>query len=92
MKDTQLQAYESIKSVLGKRQKQVFESICENPKTAYDLSNSLNLPINSISGRITELAKLGIIYDSGERKINSFSGKKCVLWKKSENIDSIFLN
>lgn len=44
-----------------------------------EISNILKLPINSISGRVTELNDKGLIRDSGRRCVNP-SGKPAILW------------
>lgn len=81
--DTQLESYESLRQHLSHRHKSVVEAILENGNTLFELVEKMNLPVNYISGRLTELAKKGIICDSGDRKVNPNSGKKAIVWKIS---------
>lgn len=46
------------------------------------IANVLGLPVNCVSGRITELAEHGLVKDSGLRCINP-SGKRATLWIKA---------
>lgn len=65
MKQTQIQSYILIKESLGKRHKQILELLSVTPLTIHEISQSLNLPLNSISGRLTELEKKGKIQPKG---------------------------
>lgn len=86
MRDTQLDAWDDLQeTVAGKRQR-VLVAIQESKNhgaTLFELSNILNWPINRVSGRVTELSKLGLIVDSKERRINPSSGKKGIVWRSN---------
>lgn len=58
---------------LSNRQAMVLKSLIIKAQTNFELCDSLKLPINCISGRVSELKRKGLIEIIGE-KINSFSG------------------
>ena len=83
MKDTQLESWNNIKDSIGDRQYEVYKEIRKakaNGRTLFELVDSLQWPVNNISGRVTELSRKGHIEDSGERRVNPASGKKGVVW------------
>ena len=51
-----------------------------NGLTADEVAGRLGMSILSIRPRISELARLGKIRDSGERRRNPSSGKRAVVW------------
>lgn len=80
--DTQREAWDSIQETLPTSRLEVFKHIaCFGAfgVTTMMVASRLGWPINCVSGRITELAKSGLIKDSGRRGINH-SGKKAILW------------
>lgn len=80
--DTQLSAYASILEHLPESRRHVYNIIASfgsHGVSTLDVSHTLSWPINCVSGRITELAKEGLIRDSGQRGVNP-SGKRCILW------------
>lgn len=82
IRDTQRAAWESIQGKLPESRWKVWEAIDrygEFGVTTFTVADVLGWPINCVSGRITELTKLGMIKDSGRRGENP-SGKKAVLW------------
>lgn len=69
MLDTSLDAFQSIKPELGSRQKVVFDVICHlGTPTNTEISNYLGIPINSITPRVNELRKKGLVRDAGKRE------------------------
>lgn len=82
MRDTQATAYQEIRETLPEKRRIVLNAIDTlGLATLIEIANWLGWPINSVSGRVTELAKDGLIEDSGQRATNP-SGKKAILWKK----------
>jgi hypothetical protein len=63
---------------------QCFKRIEQAPMTADEVAESLEKPIWSIRPRIAELAKLGKVEDSGNRRNNS-SGKMATVWRIKQN-------
>lgn len=84
--DTQLDGYEKAQENLGERQGRVLgviRSSGEVGATLFELCAFLNLPVNSVSGRVTELVMMGKVKDSGKRKRNPASGVNGVVWVAS---------
>ena len=86
MRDTQLAAWGDIQIKLGTHQKQVLEVIAAAPATGYEAANVLGWYSYRTLPRITELAKKGLVEDSGIRRINPESGKQTIVWKASQAI------
>ena len=79
--DTQIGAYQEIQQDLPKKRRAVLDAISNSDGVAlFQLVNILNLPVNHISGRITELHNSGLIIDSGRRAVNPFSKKSAIVW------------
>lgn len=82
MRDTQLEAWESIQDNLPESRRsvlRVIDNASPHGITTYDVAKKLKWPINSVSGRITELNSVGLVMDSGQRGVNP-SGKRAILW------------
>lgn len=79
--DTQIDAWKSVQRQLPKCRQQVFDVIARNSDgiTSEQIAVTLEWPINSISGRVTELQRLGRIKDSG-RRLPTHAGRSAVLW------------
>ncbi len=74
--DTSIAAFNKISETLGRRQRQVLRCIRSNePITNLEISNILNIPINSITGRSSELREKGLIEQYGTKRINGFNAK-----------------
>jgi hypothetical protein len=82
VRDTQRDAYDSIRETAAGKRLIVFKEIQECSSTMFEIAIKLRWPINRISGRITELCKLGLVRDSGERRINPASGRNVIVWEK----------
>lgn len=83
MLDTQREAYEAILEKLPERRRAVADVILgskDRGACLWDIALYLDWPINCVSGRVTELAKAGIITDSGRRAVNPKTGRRAVLW------------
>ena len=81
--ETQTECWKDIKDNLTGTRREVLDRISEVPqgKTLFELVETLGWPINRISGRVTELHQKDAIVDSGDRRINPSSGRRCVVWK-----------
>jgi DNA-binding MarR family transcriptional regulator len=76
---TSILAYETIKSRLGRRQQQVYETIQKlEPCHNLQIAEYLGLPINQITGRVNELDKMGMI--SSHIKAKNGGGIKVKYW------------
>lgn len=76
---TSQDAAESVRNVEFIRGR-AYARIKELPRTADEVALSLGLSILSVRPRITELSKLGLIEDSGQRRKNA-SGRKAIVWR-----------
>lgn len=81
IQQTSLEAFEEVKKELGKRQQQVYDWLKYfGPATNNMISNSIKLPINSITPRVYELRKKKLVGVSHIDKCPS-TGRKAIWWK-----------
>lgn len=81
MQQTSLMSFVEIQHSLGERQKLVFGAIMVlKEATNLELSNFLKLPINSVTPRVFELRKKGIVVESSRRTC-TVSGRMAICWK-----------
>ena len=81
-RSTQLAAYESIKSTLPQSRSTVLKCLVVNDAMAgFEIADVLKRPLHTISGRLTELAKLGLIADSGDRVLNPATNRAAIMWR-----------
>jgi hypothetical protein len=83
MKDTQMESLESEAPTIPAKRRKVFDFIESRSvlgATLFEISLSLSWPVNCVSGRVTELAKDMRIKDSGLRRVNSYTGKRGIVW------------
>lgn len=87
---TQIDAFKTLKNLPNKRQV-VYSEIGNSGigMTLFELSGSLSWTINRVSGRVTELKDRGLIVDSGDRRVNPESGKRAIVWKASDEKQSV---
>jgi predicted transcriptional regulator len=80
--ETQLDAWKAIQPKIGKRQKEIYALIKASISgmTLFEIQRRLNLPINSISGRVSELKTMGLIAESSLVRINPTSGRSATVW------------
>lgn len=79
---TQIAAYQSLKPALSHRRKLVYEVISRYNigVPLFIIQQKLGWPINCVSGRVTELRKLGLIEDRGQTEVNPATGKRAIAW------------
>jgi predicted transcriptional regulator len=75
---------------LGERQLAVFYTIRDYRygMTLFEIAEKMNLPINQVSGRVSELQKLGFVQDSGGKRINPKTGKKGTVWTITDRFNT----
>lgn len=80
--NTQIEAYQSLKPFLSNRRKLVYAVISgyDIGIALFEIQQKLGWPINCVSGRVTELRKLGLIEDRGQTVINPITGKRAIAW------------
>lgn len=76
--ETSSSAYQKIKPSLGARQQEVYEAISDMGVATNEMvAEYLNLPINSVTGRVTELKRFGMLECAGiGRNKSGCSAKK----------------
>jgi len=78
---TSLEAYKDISNTLGDRQLQVYLAIRKLVEADnLTISRFLNLPINSITGRVKELREKKLVGVS-KVGISKITGRKVIFWK-----------
>ena len=80
---TQINSWIDLQNVIKGKRKEIYHMLRSRPMTLFELKNCLNWEINSISGRVTELARLGLIEACGTR-INPKSGKQGTVWQAKQ--------
>ena len=64
-------AYKDIMETIPPSRQQVMRVIRKRKKiTRQDIAEALGWQINSVTGRVTELLNLGLIYESGTKTVN----------------------
>jgi len=80
IRDTSLEAYESIKPELTKKQKVVLNAIkILQPCTDLEISNHLGWAINRVTPRRGELEKAGLI--RSYERVKQVTGRSAWAWK-----------
>lgn len=80
-RDTSRAAAEGVEAGPAQSNRQrIFESIRAMPATPETLGARLDLPLHYVRPRVTELAKRGLIEDSGERGPAS-GGRRAIIWR-----------
>ncbi len=81
VRQTSRDAYHGIHDTLGHRQRAVYQALFENgPMTNNELAHALDWPINTITPRVNELAKLALVRESGRRACK-ITGFKAIAWE-----------
>ena len=82
VQETSREAYKEIRPELGARQRLVFEYVRSKGMalTNTEIAAGLKLPINQVTGRSNELAKMGY-FTFGIKRPCTITGKKCIAWK-----------
>lgn len=78
---TQRESWDKTKQHVTERQQQVLAALRERgPSTTADLSEFLEWTINLVSGRISELTRLGYVVEAGSI-LNHQTGRHNSLWR-----------
>ena len=81
---TQLESWDKLQEEgLPDKRSLVYRVIraCTPPGAAlFQVASVLGWPVHCVSGRITELAHIGYIRDSGKRQMNPATGRRAVIW------------
>ena len=81
MQQTSLIAYGELQNLSQKRA-HVYSLIKSHEGLClFELSKLTGWAVNRITGRVNELVKMGLVEDSGERRMNLESKKSAIVWK-----------
>ena len=78
--DTSREAAEDIADRAGTIRNQVLAGLYQQELTADECADVLGLSILTVRPRFSELRRMGRIKDTGDRRRNSTSGKKAIVW------------
>ena len=67
---------------------QVLNVIKHEPATVHEASERLDLAIATIQPRFSELRRMGLIEDGGDRRYNEATGKKAIVWQPVADINA----
>lgn len=79
-RDTSIAAAKSVEPTVTDRRAAVLAVITAKPSTADEVARALGWTVLSARPRATELAKLGKIEDSGQRR-KTDSGSNAIVWR-----------
>lgn len=80
---TRAESLESIDRTLTQKRREVFNHLKRwGPMTSLEVSDGMGIPINCVSGRITELCEVGKIEAKGRKKQRT--GRSAMLWGVKE--------
>lgn len=84
----QIQSWLDLQKSLKGRKKIIHDVLRLKEQTLFDLCSWLSLPINEVSGRVSELVKMGLVGEVG-KKINPRSGKNVTVYR-AKQVDMFF--
>lgn len=58
----------------------VINALRRKPMTVHECAAALKMPIPTVQPRFSELRKLRLIEDTGQRRVNAASGKSAAVW------------
>jgi predicted Rossmann fold nucleotide-binding protein DprA/Smf involved in DNA uptake len=81
--NTRREAREAIAERVPRLRQAVLEALRKRPMTADEVAEAIGESILAVRPRVTELHNDGILYDSGERRVN-LSGRPATVWAVKE--------
>jgi predicted Rossmann fold nucleotide-binding protein DprA/Smf involved in DNA uptake len=78
-RETSIAAAESMKDKAPTLRARCLAELSNGPSTADQIAGSLEQSILSVRPRVAELARMGLIVDTGVRALNA-SGKSAIVW------------
>lgn len=91
--ETQIQSYNEVKDKLPQSRLVVLSAIVgtgDRGLTLFELVGALGVPVNRISGRVTELSEAGLIVDSKRRRMNPETNKTAIIWTATVQTGRLF--
>jgi len=80
---TTLESWIKIQPEIGRRQKQILDVLSIKPMSNREISKFTTLPINSITPRVHELRKKGLVKACGE-VFDGQTKRNVIVWKVEE--------
>lgn len=80
IRDTSLEAYGAVKPELNELQADVLAVVKDLRPTAEEAADAMGRYLYTVAPRITELQKLGLVRDSGERRMTR-RRRRAVVWE-----------
>ena len=86
MRDTSADAYASVKDRISAMQTQLLVALraSSTGASADQLASMTGLGWSNARKRLSELAKAGMVEDSGKRAVNA-SGRRAIVWRAKSN-------
>lgn len=79
--DTSKSAWEHKKDKITLKDK-VFDLLLNNPMANHQISETMEIPLSSVTARIRELQIDGKVEDSGKRAMSKYK-RECVIWQRT---------
>jgi len=80
--ETSKSAYYKKKDKLTLKE-QVYDLLLDNPLANYQIADTMEVPLSSVTARIRELQIDSKVEDSGKRTLSKY-GRDCVVWKRTK--------
>lgn len=81
-RDTSAAAASALAPGVSQIRNSVLNAIREHgPLTVHECAERLGMAVWTVQPRFSELAKAGAIVDSGDRRANTATGRKAIVWR-----------
>ena len=81
---TKIDSYRKLQNDLGRRQTEVLNAL-DTPLSNREIAEHLNLPVNSVTGRVKELRERGLVC-ANRTKYDNTTERTVVEWKRITNL------
>lgn len=79
-RETSREAAEAVTPKAKTLRQRVLETVAQRPASPEQIAKALGEPVMNIRPRLSELAKLNLVEDSGMRAI-AMGGRKAIVWR-----------
>jgi predicted XRE-type DNA-binding protein len=80
LRDTSRAAARDMKSRMPSIRNLVLNAIKQRPQASFEIANTIGVSYRSTQPRTSELARMGLIVDSGQRRFDPETGKQVIVW------------
>jgi len=84
--DTSTEAAKAIEPMAETIRCEVLSLIRHEPVTVHECAKALGRPVSTVQPRFSELRKMGFVEDGGDRRTNSCSGKRAIVWQPVSDV------